>query len=50
MSNELIRFQVSDTHTLYIPANRLRITDFQVEGDIWSYRVTIGNPIDEDEL
>lgn len=49
MSEEMLRIEVSDTHTLYVPMNRVRLTDLRIEGEVWTYELRIGQP-EEDEL
>ena len=49
MNNDMLRIEVSDTHTLHVPANRVRLTDLRIEGEVWTYELKIGQP-EEDEL
>lgn len=48
MSDDMLHIQVSESHTLHVPANRVRLTDLRIEGDIWSYTLTIGQPEGEE--
>lgn len=49
MSDEMLHIQVSESHTLHVPMNRVRLTDLRIDGDVWTYELRIGQP-EEDEL
>ena len=48
MSADMLRIQVSETHALHVPLNRVRLTDLRIEGDIWEYELRIGQPEGEE--
>lgn len=48
VSEEMLRIEVSDTHTLHVPMNRVRLTELRIEGDIWHYELRIGQPEGEE--
>ena len=49
MSDDMLRIEVDETRTLYVPMNRVRLTELRIEGNIWNYTLTIGQP-EEEEL
>ena len=44
----MLRIEVDETRTLYVPMNRVRLTELRIEGEVWNYTLTIGQP-EEDE-
>lgn len=48
MSADMFRIEVSESRTLHVPANRVRLTDLRIEGDVWTYELRIGQPEGEE--
>ena len=44
----MFRIEVGENRTLYVPMNRVRLADLRIEGEVWNYTLTIGQP-EEDE-